>query len=136
MATKETLYGRLTVVLKNGVQIDNLISTGLKQATGMREVTTKDSNDEKESRPTIKSSTVDFKFYASSQNAAANFEGLQTSRDARSIELWRFSTGVAGSKYWSASGFMTALDFDAALDGTLEGTGTVEITGTVTFGTV
>lgn len=135
MATKETLYGRLTVVLKSGVQIDNLISTGLKQATGMREVTTKDSNDTKESRPTIRSQTIDFKFYASNASSS-NFEALQTSRDNRTIETWKYSTGVSGSKYWSASGFITALDFDAGHDNTLEGTGTVEITGDVTFGTV
>jgi hypothetical protein len=135
MATKDTLYGRLTVVLKNNVQIDNLISTGLKQATGTRNVTTKDSNDMDESRPTIKSQTVDFKFYASNVSTA-NFEALQTSRDNKTIEVWKYSTGVSGSKYWSASGFITALDYDAAHDGTLEGTGTVQLTGDVTFGTV
>ncbi len=135
MATKETLYGRLTIILKSGVQIDNLLSTGLKQATASRDVTTKDSNNRKESRPTIQSTTMDFKFYAS-PNSAANFEALQTSKDQQTIETWRFSTGVAGSKYWGGSGFITALDFEAAHDGTLEGTGTVEVTGDVTFGTV
>jgi len=135
MATKETLYGRLTVVTKAGVQIDNLISSGLKQATGKRDVTTKDSNDVEESRPTIKSSTVDFKGYCSNVSTA-NFEALQTSRDNKSIELWRFSTGVPGSKYWSASAWISALDYDSGIDDTLAFTGTIQLTGEVTFGTV
>lgn len=135
MATKETLYGRLTVILKAGVQIDNLLSTGLKQGTGTRNVTTKDSEDWDESRPTIQTTTMDFKGYASPQSVT-NFEALQNSKMNKTIEAWRFSTGVAGSKYWGGSGFITQLDFDAAHDGTLEFTGTIQVTGAVTFGTV
>lgn len=135
MATKETMYGRLTAVLRGGVQIDNLLTRGLKQNTGMRDVTTADSNDAKESRPTIKGATMDFKGYASNVSTAS-FEALQTSRDNKTIELWKYSTGIPGSKYWSASGFITQLDFDSSHDGSFEFTGTVELTGDVTFGTV
>jgi len=135
MATKTTLYGRLTVIFQNNVQIDNLLSTGLKQARASRDQTTKDSADDHEGAPTIKTRTIDFKAYASNVSSS-NFEQIQNAYDAGSIQVWKFSTGVSGSRYWSASGFITQCDFSATHDGTLECDGSVEITGPVTFGVV
>jgi len=135
MATKNTIYGRLTVIFQDGTQLDNLISTGLKQSRSTREVTTKDSNDDFESRPTVRKRTMDFKAYASN-TSSSNFEQIQAAFDAGTTQVWKFSTGISGSKYWSASGHLTQADFNATHDGTLELDGSVEITGVLTFGTV
>jgi len=135
MATKNTIYGRLMVLFQDGTAIDNLISNGLKQARALRNVTTKDSADDDESRPTIKTRTMDFKGYASNASSS-NFEQLQSAFDNGTTNVWKFGSVVNGSKYWSGSGHLTALDFDAAHDGTLEVSGTVQITGVLTFGTV
>lgn len=135
MATKNTIYGRLVVIFQDGTQLDNLISTGLKQSRATREITTKDSADDKESRPTIKSRTMDFKAYASN-SSVSNFEQIQAAYENGTTQVWKFSTGISGSKYWSASGHITSADLNATHDGTLEIDGSVEITGAMTFGTV
>lgn len=135
MATKNTIYGRLMVIFQDATQLDNLISTGLKQSRAQREITTKDSNDEKESRPTIKSRSMDFSAYASN-TSTSNFEQLQAAYDAGTINVWKFSSAVNGSKYFSASGYISDLNYKADHDGSLEVEGTIEITGALTFGTV
>lgn len=135
MATKNTLYGRLTVIFQDGTQLDNLISTGLKQSRATREITSKDSLDDFESRPTVKKRSMDFKAYASN-TSVSNFEQLQAAYENGTTQVWKFSTGVSGSRYWSASGHVTQADLSATHDGTLELDGSVEITGAMTFGTV
>lgn len=135
MPTTSPAYGRLLTLKFNGTAILNLKSSDLSQSVAMRDVTTKDSSDNKESRPTIHARTFSFSGLMpnAGPNAAAG-PALQTALDAGSIGTWNFGSNLTAEPNWSGSGFLTALNFKAPHDGNVEFDGTVEVTGVVTFG--
>ena len=135
-STTRPAYGRLMALKFAGTTILNLKATSLKQSRGKRDVTTKDSNDNSESRPTIIERSYDFSALMPLDGPnAAGGPALETAFDAGTIGLVAFGDGLSGSPNWSASGFLTALNFDAPYDGNVEYTGTLQITGVNTFST-
>lgn len=135
MPTTSPAYGRLVTLKFNGTAILNLKSSDLAQTVGMRDVTTKDSSDNKESRPTIHGRS--FTFSGLMPNAGPNAAGgpaLQTALDAGTIGTWNYGSNLTAEPNWAGSGFLTALNFKAPHDGNVEIDGTVEVTGVVTFG--
>lgn len=131
MATTTPAYGKLIVLKFNGTQVVNSTSNDLNQSRAMRDVTTKDSNDEKESRPTVKART----FSTNGLMPEAGVSSFQTAFDNGTIGTWRFGDTTTGTPFWSGSGYLTALNFKAPFDGNVEYDLTVEVTGTVTAST-
>ena len=132
MATTSTAYGKEVVLKFGGTTVINQTNSSLKQIMAMRDVTTKDSNNSKESRPTIKSRTFDIKGLLPQYSTA--FSTYQAAYAAGTIGAWQFGSGFTGEPYWSGSGYFTALNFDAPQDGNVEYSGTIEVTGDVTTG--
>ncbi len=134
MATTNPAYGRLLTLKFQGTTILNLKSSDLTQSRAKRDVTTKDSNDESESRPTIKERSIAFSgLMPQAGPNAAGGPALQTAYDGGTIGTCLYSSNLSGEPSWSASGFLTALNFKAPYDGNVEFDGTFQITGVVTF---
>lgn len=137
MPTTSPASGRQVTLKFQGTTILNLKSSDLTQARAMRDVTTKDSLDNKESRPTIKSRSLTFSgLMPTTGPNAAGGPALQTAYDQGTIGTCLYSDFLTGSPQWSASGYLTALNFKAAFDGNVEVDGTFEVTGEVTFSTL
>lgn len=135
MATTSPAYGRLVTLKFGGTQIINLKASDLSQTRGSRDVTTKDSADDEESRPTIKGRT--FGFSGLLPNGGPNALGptLQTAYDGGTIGLCNYGSNLSGEANWSASGFLTGLNFKAPHDGNVEFDGTFKVTGVTTYST-
>lgn len=133
MPTTNPLYGKLVVLLNNGVQITNLLSNDLNFQRAMRNVTSKDSGDWSESRPTIKDATAPFTGLVS-EDAAEGFEELYDDYDGGILCSWIWGTGVTGAPKWSGSGYLQSLNFKTPFDGNVEFDGELKITGAVTKG--
>ena len=134
MATTRPAYGRLVTLKFQGTTILNLKASDLSQSRGKRDVTTKDSNDDSEARPTIKARTFSFNGLMPTDGPnAAGGPALQTAYEGGTIGTCVYGDNLAGSPNWSASGFLTALNFKAPFDGNVEFDGTFEVTGVVTF---
>ena len=133
MATTNPAYGRLCTLKFSGTQIVNLKASDLTQARAMRDVTTKDSADDSESRPTIKKRS--FSFSGLLPNAGPDTLGptLQTAYTNGTIGLCNYGSNLTAEGNWSASGFLTALNFKAPFDGNVEFDGTFEVTGALTY---
>lgn len=137
MPTTAPAHGRLLTLKFNGTTILNLKSSDLNQSVAIRDVTTKDSLDNKESRPTIKARSFNFAgIMPTTGPNAAGGPALQTAYDSGTIGTCLYSDNLTGSPSWSASGFLTALNFKAPHDGNVEFDGIFEVTGVVTFTTV
>ena len=137
MPTTNPAQGRRVTLKFGGTTILNLRSSDISQSRANRDVTTKDSLDQKESRPTIVSRSISFAgLMPQAGPDAAGGPALQTSFDAGTIGTCLYSDNLTGSPSWSASGYLTALNFKAPYDGNVEYDGTFEITGVVTFATV
>lgn len=134
MSTTNPLYGKLLVLLNNGTQITNLLSNDMNFQRAMRNVTTKDSGDWEESRPTIKSASLPFSGLIS-EDAAEGFEELYSDLDNGVPCMWVWGTGVTGAPKWSGSGFLQSLNFKAPFDGNAEFDGELKVTGLVTKAT-
>ncbi len=134
MATTSPAYGRLVTLKFGGTTLLNLKASSLKQARGSRDVTTKDSNDDFEARPTIKNRSFDFGgiMPLAGPNAPGG-AALQSAYDNGTIGVCLFGDNLTGSPSWSGSGFITALDFDAPYDNNVEFKGSFQVTGVVTF---
>ncbi len=132
--TQNPAYGRTVALKLNGVRLINLKSTDLSQSRATRDVTTKESDDNEESRGTIKSRSFSFAGIMPEEgpNAVAG-PALQTAFESGSIGTWFMGDGLAGHPSWAGSGFLTALNFKAPHDGNVEFDGTVKTTGVVTF---
>lgn len=134
MPTNNPAYGKLLTLKFQGTTITNLRSSDLSQSRGKRDVTTKDSNDDEESRGTIKARS--FSFGGLMPQAGPNAAGgpaLQTAYDQGSIGTCVYGTNLAGEPNWSCSGWISALNFKAPYDGNVEFDGTITVTGVVTF---
>lgn len=132
--TTNPQYGKLTVLLLNGTQITNLLTNDLNFQRAMRDVTTKDSDDWKEQRPTIKEYTIPFTGLAS-KDAAQGFEEAFALLDAGTLCTWSWGTGVTGEPKWSGSGYLGSLNFKAPHDGNVEFDGEIQGSGAATKGT-
>ena len=133
MSTLNPAYGRLVALKYNGVRVLNLKSTDLSQTRATRDVTTKDSNDDEESRGTIKSRSFSFNGVMAQGGPNVGGVALQTAYDNGDIGTWFMGDGLSGSPSWAGSGTITALNFKAPYDGNVEFDGTVKVTGAVTF---
>lgn len=137
MPTTNPAQGRRVTLKFGGTTILNLKASDLSQSRAQRDVTTKDSLDNKESRPTIASRSFSFSgLMPQAGPDAAGGPTLQTHFDAGTIGTCLYSDSLTGSPSWSASGYLTALNFKAPHDGNVEFDGTFEVTGAVTFTTV
>lgn len=137
MATIDPLYGRLMLLRRNGTAINNLKTTGLSQPRATRDVTTKDSNDEGEIRPTIKgprSISFDGIVSNAASGSAIGIAQFQDDYTNGNVIVWRLGSGVAGDPFWTGSGFITKLDISTPHDGNVDFSGEVMTTGAVTFG--
>lgn len=137
MPTTNPSQGRRVTLKFGGTTILNLRSSDISQSRANRDVTTKDSLDAKESRPTIISRSISFGgLMPQAGPDAAGGPALQTAMEAGTIGTCLYTDGLTGSPSWSASGYLTALNFKAPYDGNVEFDGTFELTGVVTFTTV
>lgn len=134
--TTNPAYGRLVTLKFQGVTVLNLKASDLTQKRGKRDVTTKDSNDDEESRPTIKSRAYSLSglMPIGGPNTAGG-PALQTAYDNGTIGTVNFGDNLTGSPNWSSSGWLETLDFKAPHDGNVEFNANFIVTGTVTFGT-
>lgn len=137
MATDSPLYGKLMLLRRNGTAITNLRNSGLQQPRATRDVTTKDSNDEGEIRPTIKGPrTIGFDGIVSN-SASGSIVGVSQFADDYNngnVIVWKLGTGTTGDPYWTGSGFLTKFDISAPHDGNVEFSGEITTTGAVTHG--
>ena len=132
MPTTSTAYGKEVALSFNGVTVINQTNSSINQVLANRDVSTKQSGNNKESRPTIKSRTFDVKGLMPQYQAAIST--LQNAYENLTIGTWQFGSGFTGEPYWSGSGYFTSLKFDAPDAGNVEYSGTIEVTGAVTFG--
>ncbi len=134
MATTRPAYGRLVTLKFQGTTILNLRASDLSQKRGSRDVTSKDSNDDEESRPTIKARTFSFSGIMPTDGPnAVGGPALQTAYESGTIGTCLYSDNLSGSPSWSASGFLTSYDVKAPYDGNVEFSGEFKVTGVVTF---
>lgn len=137
MATSNPMYGRLMLLRRNGTAINNLRTTGLSQPRATRDVTTKDSNDEGEIRPTIKGPrSIAFDGIVSNAASGTIVGVVQFQDDYTNgnVVVWKLGTGVTGDPYWTGSGFLTKFDISTPHDGNIDFSGELMTTGPVTFG--
>ncbi len=136
MATSNPMYGRLMLLRRNGTAINNLRNSGLTQPRATRDVTTKDSNDEGEIRPTIKgprSISFDGIISNAASGSVVGVSQFQDDYTNGNVIVWKLSSGVAGDPSWTGSGFLTKFDITAPHDGNIEFSGEVMTTGPVTY---
>lgn len=136
MATSNPMYGRLMLLRRNGTAINNLRNSGLTQPRATRDVTTKDSNDEGEIRPTIKgprSISFDGIISNAASGSVVGVSQFQDDYTNGNVIVWKLSSGVTGDPSWTGSGFLTKFDITAPHDGNIEFSGEVMTTGPVTY---
>ena len=134
MATKNPAYGRLVTLKFGGTAILNMKASDFTQTRATRDVTTKESSDNEESRPTIASRS--FSFSGIMPNGGPNDSGgaaLQTAFDAGTIGTCLYGSGLAAEPSWSASGYLTSLNFKAPHDGSVDFDGAFKTTGVLTY---
>ncbi len=131
MATIATAYGKEVVLKFNGTTITSQTSTDFNQSMAMRDVTTKDSINDKESRPTLKSRSFSVNGLLPQYQAAIST--YQNAFTNGTIGTFAYGSGFTGEPTWSGSGYFTALNFKAPQEGNVEYSATVEVTGAVTF---
>ncbi len=130
--TESPAYGRRISIKFNGVRILNLKGSDLSQSKGTRDATTKESNDQEESRGTITGRTFSF-------NGIMPATGPNDVAGPALEDAFQFGTigtcvyGDEGAVNFSASGFLTALNFKVPYDGNVEIDGTFKITGVMSF---
>lgn len=130
------MYGRLMLLNRNGTAINNLKTSGISQTRATRDVTTKDSADNTELRPTIKTRTIAFDLLITNA-ASGTVVGVSQFQDDYTngnIVVFKLGTGTAGDPYWTGSGVLTKFDISAPHDGNIEGSGELAITGAVEYG--
>ncbi len=127
-------YGRRVKLSFLGTYLINLKGNDLPQTRGKRDVTSKDSQDWAEFRPTIKEKTISFSglMPMGGPNDVAGV-ALETAYLNGTIGVCEYGTGTVGEPLWSGSGFITALNFKAAFDNSVEIDGVFESTGIQTF---
>lgn len=135
MASKTVEYGRnwLLKITGGTVTIDNLLTSGLNQAVEQRNTTSKDSANDKEFVPTIKSRTFPFSGLTTEASGSGNKAALQGLYDNQSVITFAYGPTAQGTYKWTGSGYMTKLDFDAPHDNNVLFNGEIEATGLVTF---
>jgi len=136
MATTNPAYARLVLLRRNGTALTNLKSTSLQQPRATRDVTTKDSADEQEIRPTLKESrTIPFEILITNAASGTHVGVAQFQDDYTNgnVVVWKQGDGVSGSPYWTGSGFLTKFDVTFGMEN-VEGSGEIKTTGPVTFG--
>ncbi len=131
--TDSPVYGRRVSIKFNGVKILNLKGSDLSQNKGTRDATTKESNDQEESRGTITGRTFSF-------NGLMPVTGPNDVAGPALEDAFQFGTigtctyGDDDDSYaFAASGYLTALNFKASHDGNVEMDGTFKITGVMLF---
>ncbi len=137
MATTNPAYGRLVLLRRNGTAITNLNNTGLSQPRATRDVTTKDSSDEGEIRPTIKgprSISFDGIVALAATGSVVGVAQFQDDYTNGNVIMWKIGSGVSTDPYWSGSGFLTKYDIAAPHDNNMTFSGEIMTTGAVTFG--
>ena len=137
MATTEPSYGRLSLLRRNGTAITNLKSSGLSQPRATRDITSKDSNDEGEIRPTIKGPrSISFEVLITNAASGTHVGVAQFQDDYTNgnVIIWKEGSGVSGAPYWTGSGFLTKFDIEFPHDNSITGSGEIMTTGPVTFG--
>ncbi len=132
MATERPAYGRLFAIKFNGVRIINLKSSDLSQSKATRDVTTKQSNDNEESRGTIASRSFSFSGLMPGNGlGSSGGAALDSAYTNGTIGMCEFTDENLS---WAASGILTALNFKNPYDGNVEFDGTLKLTGVVAFG--
>jgi predicted secreted protein len=131
MPTTNPQYGRELVIRLASSQVTNLVSHGISMSRETRDVTTKDSSDNQEVRPTIKSRQITFEAIRS-ENAVYGYEDLLTAYENGTAIQWQETAGVSGHQTLLGVGYITQLDKEAPHDGNVMFTGTVTVTGAVT----
>ena len=132
MGTIATAYGKEVKLTFNGTTITSQTSSDFNQSMANRDVTTKDSINDKESRPTLRSRTFSLNgLLPQYQAAISTYQNAYTNG---TIGTFQYGSGFTGEPYWSGSGYFTALNFKAPQDGNVEYSATIEVTGAVTFG--
>lgn len=131
MGTIATAYGKEVKLSFAGATVTSQTSTDFNQSMAMRDVTTKDSINDKESRPTLRSRNFSVTGLMPQYQAAIST--LQNAFTNGTIGAFSYGSGFTGEPSWSGSAYFTALNFKAPQDGNVEYSGTLEVTGAVTF---
>lgn len=134
MATTNPEYGNNLVLEINGVQIDNLLSNGFEPTREFRDVTTKDSQDWSESRPTTRSVTIPFEGLYS-KTSVNGYEELFDAWSLGTLLNWKVTTGIAGDTIWTGQGFIESISLDGPMADNVTFSGSITVTGVVTKGT-
>jgi hypothetical protein len=133
MATRNPEYGNNLILEIGGVQLTNLLSNGFEPTREFRDVTTKDSGDWSESRPTTRSVTIPFEglFSKSSPNG---YEEIYDAWSTGQLLNWKLTTGVVGDTIWTGAGFIESCSLDAPNADNVTFSGSITVTGEVTKG--
>jgi len=133
MATTNPEYGKNIKIKIGAIEIANLVSHSSNKSSDTRTVTTKDSNDWEEVRPTIKRMEIPFSGLYS-KDSAYGYSQLDAAWRAGTAITWREGSFVSGEPYETGTGYIVALDKEMPFDGNVEFSGTIKITGEATIG--
>lgn len=118
-----------------GTLITNLTSNDFSVEHSPREATTKNSSGWSESLEGLRSATFSASGYFE-EDAAYNFENLYAAISTRATVTVRYSSEVAGDKYYEASAWVTSMSRSAPLEETETFEMSFQVTGAITEGTV
>lgn len=134
MSTTNPEYGGNLKLKIGGTEITNLTSHNVNKERATRNVTTRDSGDNQEVRPTIKSRDIGFEGLIS-KDATYGYDEIDDAWRAGTLVTWREGSGVTGEPYETGTGYITSLQKEAPFDDNVTFSGTLQVTGDTTKGT-
>lgn len=133
MPTTNPQLGSELKIYIGGTAISNLRSHGVELTVDTVDVTTKDSSNAEEVRPTIKRAVMNFEAIRS-ENATYGYEDLLTAYNNRTAVQVEETNATSGHQTLLATAYVTSLSKSAPFDGEVTFSGTLQITGGVTAG--
>lgn len=133
MPSNGILNGTLYAIRIGGTQISNLTSNSLSLSRGEMDLTVKESGQDYEFRPTVK--TQEFQFEGKmALDAAYGYEDLYDAWDAGTAVTALLTTGVTGDMTLSGTGYVLTLDKQDPMEDAITFSGTLKISGGLTKG--
>jgi TP901-1 family phage major tail protein len=133
MATTNPQLGSDLKIYIGGTAITNLRSHGVELTRDTVDVTTKDSSNKEEVRPTISRATMSFDAIRS-ENATYGYEDLLTAWNNGTAVQVEETNAVTGHQTLLATAYVTSLSKTAPYEGEVSFSGTLQITGGITAG--
>lgn len=135
MASTGKFNGTLLALYAGGTKIAHLTSNDMQFSHALRGATTKDSAGWEESLEGLRSASFSCEGMLA-EDAAYGFEDLYSFYSGRTTLVVRFSSEVAGDKYYEGTCYLEDLSASAGTEETATFSCSLKVTGEITQGTV